>query len=199
MNSQLNKKDQRKSLLSKKTNKIRLNKGLFNENEETYSPRTTLHYSSSDEEENDEEKEDYQDEDEDLTEIINSSFLANQNLNNLNMLVSQMSLKSEETDKNESKENVDVYKDTPLRKTMDSYLYNNNNANSNFKLFMFGDTPSKLDRAVYLAIQDIKIDLKYYPILNEWFSYMRKCDQNEMIQWKSPMKKTPLKVKFLNH
>lgn len=125
------------------------------------------------------------------------NMLADQSINDdnddLNSLIANMTLNP---DKHETKENISngngiVSKNTPFQKPMnDPYLFNNN---QKFKLFMFGDTPSKLDRAVFLALQDIKIDLKYYPILYEWFSYMRSCDQNEMSGWKSPMKKTPLK------
>lgn len=56
-------------------------------------------------------------------------------------------------------------------------------------LFIFGDAPSKLDRAVYLAIQGVKPDmLNAYPLLMSWYAYMksRQCD---MQLWKTPARK----------
>ena len=59
------------------------------------------------------------------------------------------------------------------------------------KIFIHGDTPSKLDRAVYLAIQDAKSeDLSKFSLLNEWLDYMRYCNPQEMQQWKTPKKPT---------
>ena len=57
------------------------------------------------------------------------------------------------------------------------------------KIFMYGDAPSKLDRAVYLAIQDAKPEeIGMFSLLNEWLDYMRYCNPQEMQQWKTPKK-----------
>ena len=58
-----------------------------------------------------------------------------------------------------------------------------------FKLFMFGDAPSKLDRAVYLAIKDINLDLNQFKLLHEWYKYMDSCNKKEMNDWKTPMRR----------
>jgi hypothetical protein len=58
----------------------------------------------------------------------------------------------------------------------------------NSQLFVFGEAPSKLDRAVYLAIQDLK-DRSRYPLIAQWYDYMKNCKQSEMQQWKTPARK----------
>lgn len=57
--------------------------------------------------------------------------------------------------------------------------------------FMYGDTPSKLDRAVFLAIQGISIDPVKYSLLYEWYNYIKNCNQTEMQQWRTPIKPNP--------
>jgi hypothetical protein len=80
---------------------------------------------------------------------------------------------------------------------------NNNNNNSNQflaslmikkqKVFMHGDTPSKLDRAVYLAIKDVsQEDLRKLTLLSEWLDFMKYCNPQEMQQWKTPKKPTAI-------
>jgi len=59
-----------------------------------------------------------------------------------------------------------------------------------YKLFMFGDQPSKLDRAVFLAISNINEDLVNYTLLREWYEFMSNCNKKEMSAWKTPMRKT---------
>lgn len=56
------------------------------------------------------------------------------------------------------------------------------------QLFMYGNTPSKLDRAVYLAIQDCKIDQNKYVFLHEWFNSIKKFNQADMQKWRTPMR-----------
>lgn len=63
-----------------------------------------------------------------------------------------------------------------------------------YKLFMFGEIPSKLDRAVYLAIQGVKLDQTRYPFLSRWYSYM-KAKQSDMQSWKTPTKKLTVATK----
>ena len=61
------------------------------------------------------------------------------------------------------------------------------------KLFMHGDAPSKLDRAVYLAIQDVSQEnFKNLNLLAEWLDYMKYCNPQEMQQWKTPKKPTSI-------
>lgn len=55
------------------------------------------------------------------------------------------------------------------------------------KLFMFGETPSKLDKAVYLAIQGVDIDSNIYPKLSRWYNYM-KSKTSDMNSWRTPTK-----------
>lgn len=55
------------------------------------------------------------------------------------------------------------------------------------KLFMFGETPSKLDKAVYLAIQGVDINSNIYPKLFRWYNYM-KSKQSDMNSWRTPTK-----------
>lgn len=63
-----------------------------------------------------------------------------------------------------------------------------------YKLFMFGEIPSKLDRAVYLAIQGVKLDPTRYTFLSRWYSYM-KAKQSDMQSWKTPTKKLTVATK----
>lgn len=59
-----------------------------------------------------------------------------------------------------------------------------------FKLFMYGETPSKLDRSVYQTIMgSSQEDLESYKLLKEWFNYMSGCNKKEMNDWKTPMRK----------
>lgn len=198
----------------KSNDRMRLERGLFNNSSD-----------EEDEEDADDVNESYEDQDEvksnqdkidELSAMLEAQTMNDQDDDDLNQLISKMSLKAtNDLDRQETKENIStntednlkyVHKDTPFRKPVYPYSYtngtsfssNNNNSNQKFKLFMFGDTPSKLDRAVFLALQDIKIDLNYYPILNEWYNYMKSCDQNEMVHWTSPMKKTPFKLRTCN-
>ncbi len=62
---------------------------------------------------------------------------------------------------------------------------------ANAQLFVFGDAPSKLDRAVYLAIQELN-ERARYPLIADWFDYMKNCKQSEMQQWKTPARKSGL-------
>jgi hypothetical protein len=174
--------------------------------------------SSDDEEEEDEENDEYDNENDIYEDDLNQeemigtnmdeSYITSENVNkkddtdDLSNLLSNFSLNPKEPElnnKQESKENNTSV--TPFRRPTNNPYINNNN-NNNFKLFMFGDQPSKLDRAVYLCIESNKscrIDLSYYPILNEWFNFMKSVDKNEMTSWKTPMKKKePLKCKVIN-
>jgi hypothetical protein len=56
-------------------------------------------------------------------------------------------------------------------------------------LFMYGDGPSKLDRAVYFAIKNIAENLEDYSLLSEWYSFMNTCNNKEMNNWKTPMRR----------
>jgi hypothetical protein len=67
-----------------------------------------------------------------------------------------------------------------------------NHSSEKKRVFMYGDTPSKLDRAVYLAIQDVPINAQKYPLLHEWYNYMKSCKQSDMQKWKTPIKQTPI-------
>jgi hypothetical protein len=59
-----------------------------------------------------------------------------------------------------------------------------------FRLFMYGDAPSKLDRSVYQTIMGMnQEDLENHKLLNEWFNYMKSCNKKEMNDWKTPMRK----------
>lgn len=60
---------------------------------------------------------------------------------------------------------------------------------TSYKLFMFGETPSKLDRAVFLAITDIGQNLEKHVLLREWYEFMSNCNKSEMNAWKTPMRK----------
>ena len=62
------------------------------------------------------------------------------------------------------------------------------NNNQQFKLFMYGDAPSKLDRAIYFAIKDVTENLEEYLLLNDWYSYISTCNEQEMSKWKTPMR-----------
>lgn len=66
------------------------------------------------------------------------------------------------------------------------------------KLFMFGDTPSKLDRAVYLAIQNVQIDTNKYKFLDEWYNYMKRIKHSDMQKWKTPMRQQIPMSRFKN-
>jgi hypothetical protein len=59
-------------------------------------------------------------------------------------------------------------------------------------LFVYGDVPSKLDRAVFLAIQELK-ERSRYPLVTVWYDYMKNCKQSEMQQWKTPMRKNTVR------
>ena len=61
--------------------------------------------------------------------------------------------------------------------------------NQQFKLFMYGDGPSKLDRAVYFAIKNMSASLEDHSLLNEWFNFMNACNNKEMNNWKTPMRR----------
>lgn len=74
----------------------------------------------------------------------------------------------------------------PLFKDIDK------NTSEKKRVFMYGDVPSKLDRAVFLAIQDVSINELKYPLLHEWYNYMKSCKQSDMQKWKTPIKQTPI-------
>jgi ankyrin repeat protein len=59
------------------------------------------------------------------------------------------------------------------------------------RLFMDGDAPSKMDRAVFLTIKDVCIENQSkFNLLSEWLDYMKFCNPDEMQQWKTPKKPT---------
>jgi hypothetical protein len=70
--------------------------------------------------------------------------------------------------------------------------------NKKSNLFIYGDAPTKFDRAVFLAIQDFRGKSKY-PLLNEWYDFMRSCDKSEMQKWRTPMAKQAPKSVFANY
>lgn len=57
-----------------------------------------------------------------------------------------------------------------------------------YKLFICGEKPSKIDRAVFLAIQNFTPDASKYPYLSLWFENMSKFNQSDMQAWKTPNK-----------
>lgn len=66
------------------------------------------------------------------------------------------------------------------------------------KIFICGETPTKFDRAVYLAIRETRIDSYSYPVLYEWLQYMNNANvQSEMTKWTTPRGKVQLK-RFVN-
>ena len=75
-----------------------------------------------------------------------------------------------------------------------SFMFSNHLSSSSRqqKLFIYGDLPSKLDRAVYFAIQDAKLDKEKHALVSEWLEYMKCCNQSEMQLWKTPMKQNPV-------
>ena len=177
--------------------------------------RQTKQY-DSDEEEDDNNEDDNED-NEISTEIHQKSSTGLQNANVSDdfelMFLSKMSLKDFDKENkpsfsisNNRATNV-LNKDLNSARDEDDYTLNNvtdkelknilnskpkscfNSNQPSNRLFMFGDCPSKLDRAVYLAVQEVKFDLSNYQLLNDWFNYMKSCTKNEMNTWKSPMRK----------
>lgn len=53
-------------------------------------------------------------------------------------------------------------------------------------LFIEGDSPTKLDREVLLAIEAIDIDAQKHPSIHKWKSTMQTYSPSEMQSWPSP-------------
>lgn len=106
-------------------------------------------------------------------------------LDELTLKMSQKSLKDDEDD---YKLNSVESKEPKMINSSSSSWKSINNEDQIFKLFMFGEMPSKLDKAVYLAIQGAEIDPDIYPNLSQWYNYM-KSKISDMHSWKTPTKK----------
>lgn len=53
-------------------------------------------------------------------------------------------------------------------------------------LFIDGDSPTKLDREVMLALEDVDIDSQKYPSISKWKSTIRSFSASDMQSWPSP-------------
>ncbi|MBN3298920.1 ankyrin repeat and LEM domain-containing protein 2 [Amia ocellicauda] len=53
-------------------------------------------------------------------------------------------------------------------------------------LFIDGESPSKLDREVLLAIESLEVDLQKYPSIQKWKSSVQTFSSSEMESWPSP-------------
>ena len=102
-----------------------------------------------------------------------------------------MKIRSADSDNEDtySLNNIQVKKFVGFKKPANLQGLSTANSQTAFKLFMFGDAPSKLDRAVYLAIKDINLDLNQFKLLAEWYKYMDSCNKKEMNDWKTPMRR----------
>ena len=134
------------------------------------------------------------------TTVVSPTEEISRKLNALS-LESPTSSQSNNNTTNNKDEGDDDYKLNPVDNKRISKVLNQQATNSSsleeenkYKLFMFGEIPSKLDRAVYLAIQGVKLDQTRYPFLSRWYSYM-KTKQSDMQSWKTPTKKLTVATK----
>ena len=58
--------------------------------------------------------------------------------------------------------------------------------------YIHGEAPTKLDRAVFLAMEMSEIANNcrvQFPLLSDWYQRVKSCNKTEMQQWKTPMRK----------
>ncbi|CAN9513547.1 unnamed protein product [Ophioblennius macclurei] len=53
-------------------------------------------------------------------------------------------------------------------------------------LFIEGDSPTKLDREVLLALESVDLDVQKYPSIHKWKSTMKSYSASDMQSWPSP-------------
>lgn len=57
---------------------------------------------------------------------------------------------------------------------------------SNFRNYIIGSSPSKFDRAVYLALPKDFHDSDRYPLVTEWYDHIKSVNTNDMNKWTTP-------------
>ncbi|CAF0709539.1 unnamed protein product [Brachionus calyciflorus] len=172
-----------KSVNRKKDNQLR--KALFNESDEDDDDKNENPNKNSDSDEKD-----YDDADDSVIDSLKQIQLSD-DLELLTLKLNSNSLNDEKINTRRSLNpfgSKNINYDDDLGSNKNWMFSNKTKIKDNYKLFMYGDTPSKLDRAVYLAIQDSRLDSDKYVILNEWFEYMRNFKQSDMQKWRTPMR-----------
>lgn len=167
----------------KKPNRLR--KALFNESDDE-DEETNVYDTDSDEDNS------YGDTDDSVIDQINKNKIKD----DMDMLTIKLNSNFINEIKPKSQNNLNPF-GSRIHNDGESFSINKNNSfrrpmEVGNKLFMYGNTPSKLDRAVYLAIQDCKIDQNKYVYLNEWFNSIKSFNQSDMQKWRTPMRQNSI-------
>ena len=87
--------------------------------------------------------------------------------------------------------------DDEIKRTFRESESSSSNTTAKTMVFMVGDAPSKIDRSVYIAVQEAQhIDKSLYPLLADWYDYMRQVNQSVMQQWRTPARLVAVPPRF---